>query len=212
MGRTSDFELSIEQHNQLIGAREAAKKAKDYKRSVRIRAVLLLGSHAKKREEVAEICETGVSTIYLWQRRYQKFGLEGLIDQYKPRPCRLSEAQQNELAAVMEEGPEASGFDTGIWTSPLVGKVIKERYGIVYSVSAIARLLHRLNFSVQLPQVQLARADPAAQAKWSNEDYPAIQKRAEEAGGVVFFSKTKRSSSSRAPGPGRGRGWVKGPS
>ena len=209
MGRTSDFELSTEQHNQLIEARAAAKKARDYKLSVRIRAVLLLGTQGKKREEVAEICETGLSTVYLWQRRYQKFGLEGLIDQYKSRPCRLSEAQQSELAVMMKEGPEACGFDTGIWTSPLVGKVIKERYGIVYSVSAIARLLHRLNFSVQLPQVQLARADPEAQAKWLNEDYPTIQKRAEEAGGVVFFSRTNRSSSNRAAGPGRGRGWVK---
>lgn len=209
MGRTSEFELSVEQHNQLIDARASAKKAKDYKLSVRIRAILLLGTQGKKREEVAEICETGLSTIYLWQRRYQKLGLEGLIDQYKSRPCRLTETQQSELATVIEEGPEACGFDTGIWTSPLVGKVIKERYGIVYSVSAIARLLHRLNFSVQLPQVQLARADPAAQAKWSNEDYPAIQKRAEEAGGVVFFFRTKRSSNNRAAGPGHGRGWVK---
>lgn len=205
MGRHTSFKLTIEDHNELVQARRDAKKSKDYELSRRLRAVILLGTGQKKKIEVAEICEVGVTTVYDWQRKYRKHGLDGLREHYKPKKCRMTGTQQEELEELLVSGPEAAGHDTGVWTTALIGKEIKERYGIAYSISAVTKLLHRLGFSAQLPQVQLARADPKAQKKWQNKTYPAILRRARKERGRVFFSGTSASSNNRAqepvPGP-----------
>ena len=211
MGRHSDFELNPDQVTELVSARNEAKKARDYEFANRARVVLLLGS-GSKRVEAAKTCEVSESAVYLWQRRYKALGLKGLRDHYKPRPCRLDARQQAELQSLIEGGPESAGFDVGIWTSAMVVDIIKEKYGVAYSVSAVARLLHRLEFSFQLPQVQLSRADPEAQKEWKETVYPAILQRAAEEGGVVFFSETRQCSSSPERVAKRGQGWVKAPS
>lgn len=204
MGRHSSLRIDATEHNTLIAAREAAKKAKNHELSLRIRAIILLGVVGKKKTEVAEICEIGLTTVYLWQRKYKKGGVEALKDNYKPKKCSLSVEAQQTLSEIVMAGPEAAGLDTGTWTAALVGDVIKERFGTVYSVSAVTKLLHRLNFSAQIPQVQLARADPRAQRKWQEKTYPAILRRARKDGGRVFFSRTNASSSSpdQEPQPG----------
>lgn len=181
-----------------------AKKAKDFDYAQRIRAILLLGSEGKRRAEVAQMLDVSESAVYLWLRKFRKHGLSGLRDNYKPRKSRLSEVQHEELREFVVQGPEAAGFDTGTWTAALVADLIREKFGIAYSISAVAKILHRLNFSVQLPQVQLARADPAAQKKWVQKTYPAILRRARKEGGAVFFSRTNASSNSRARAPGPG--------
>lgn len=204
MSRRSSLTIDSETHNTLVAAREAAKKAKDHELSLRIRAIILLGVLGKKKTEVAEICEIGLTTVYLWQRKYKSGGIEALRDNYKPKKCSLSEEAQNVLSEIIMAGPEAAGLDTGTWTAALVGEVIKDRFGTVYSVSAVTKLLHRLNFSAQIPQVQLARADPKAQKKWQEKTYPAILRRARKDGGRVFFSRTNASSNSPAQERPRG--------
>ena len=198
MGRCSDFTLQPREHDRLIVARLEAQKAKDQALSLRIRAIILLGAVGKKRVEVAEICETSVSTVYSWQRRYLADGLEGLRDKYKPKKCALSEEQLAELDQILISGPEATGLDTGTWTAALVRDVIKEQFGTAYSVSAVTKILHRLSFSAQVPKIQLARADPKAQKRWIKRTLPGIMKRARKEGGRVFFSRMRASSSSPA--------------
>jgi len=204
MGRITSFELTADQHNELVAERVTAKRNGNHELSRKIRAIILLGVNRKKRAEVAEICEASLRAIYLWQQKFRQSGVDGLREHYKPKRCSLSELQQIELASVVNAGPEAAGFDTGTWTAALIGDIIKDRYGVSYSISAVTKLLHRLNFSVQLPQVQLARADPKAQQRWVNKTYPAIQRRARKEGGVVFFSETSASSSSPVLEPARG--------
>jgi transposase len=52
------------------------------------------------------------------------------------------------LAGIIAAGPEAAGFDTGVWIAPVVVELVKERYGVSYSSSQIARILHDLKFSL----------------------------------------------------------------
>ncbi|MBX3169599.1 MAG: winged helix-turn-helix domain-containing protein [Candidatus Eremiobacteraeota bacterium] len=145
--------------------------------------------------------------------------MQGLRENYKPRKSNLTNLQQQELHSIVIEGPEAAGLDTGTWTAALVRDVIEKRFGVTYPTSAVPKILHRLSFSAQLPQVQLARADPRAQKKWVEKAYPAILRRSRKEGGVVFFqdecvfqqsgSRTRTwavSGAQRLPGaPGPGR-------
>lgn len=124
--------------------------------------------------------ELGVTrgSINRWLQWYDVSGVDGLRTRPIPGAApRLSDAQKAELSAVVEGGPQAAGFTSGMWTGPMVGDWIREHFGVSYHNQHIPRLLHLLGFSVQRPRKRLARADVDAQATWVNERLPEIKKK-----------------------------------
>jgi transposase len=91
--------------------------------------------------------------------------------------------QRAELTRLVEAGPIAAGFTSGMWTGPMVGQLIRERFGINYHNHTIPRILHELGFSVQRPRKRLARADHEQQEVWIKERLPAIKKKPRPAAG-----------------------------
>jgi hypothetical protein len=52
----------------------------------------------------------------------------------------------------LEEGPAAHGWaDDQVWTVARVRTLIGRMFHISYGVSGVTRLLHRMNYSVQMP-------------------------------------------------------------
>lgn len=132
-------------------------------------------------ERVAEMCDAlGVnrSSINRWLTWYHATGVDGLRTGKAPgRQPKLTEAQCDELVAVIEAGPQAAGFSSGTWTGPMVADWIARRFGVRFHINYVPRLLHDLGFSVQRPRKRLARADAAAQAVWLRERLPRIKKK-----------------------------------
>lgn len=95
----------------------------------------------------------------------------------------LTGEQLGELAAVVSAGPEAAGYNSGVWTGPMIGDWIQREYGVKYHNHHIPRLLHRLGFSVQRPRKRLARADLEKQEYWLRARLPAIKKKRPRAEG-----------------------------
>jgi len=127
---------------------------------------------------IAKELDTGRSSVYGWLDRYEAGGVDGLKTIKPPgAEPRLSEEQQVELAATIEGGPVAAGYNTGVWTGPMIGDLIRKRFGVGYHNHHIPRLLHRLGFSVQRPRKKLAKADAEAQAYWLRTRLPAIKKK-----------------------------------
>ena len=117
-------------------------------------------------------------SINRWLQWYDVSGVDGLRTRSAPGAApRLTDAQKVELCAVVEAGPQAAGFTSGMWTGPMVGDWIREHFGVSYHNHHVPRLLHQLGFSVQRPRKRLARADAEAQAGWLNERLPEIKKK-----------------------------------
>ncbi len=117
-------------------------------------------------------------SVNRWLQWYEAMGIEGLLTRTAPGPSRkLTEAQRSELTALVEAGPLAAGYPSGVWTGPMVGDLIEQRFGVRYHKHNVPRLLHELDFSVQRPRKRLARADAAAQATWFRKTFPAIKKK-----------------------------------
>lgn len=53
----------------------------------------------------------------------------------------------------------AYGFTSGVWTCPMVARVIDEEFSVSYHPAHVSRILHELKFSVQRPKKTLAQAD-----------------------------------------------------
>jgi transposase len=149
------------------------------------RAVGIQRYLAGKRVEVIRE-ELGVarSTVNTWLRWFEILGTDGLRSRKAPGPSRkLDSVQRAELTRLVEAGPIAAGFTSGMWTGPMVGQLIRERFGINYHNHTIPRILHELGFSVQRPRKRLARADHEQQEVWIKERLPAIKKKPRPAAG-----------------------------
>jgi len=170
--------LDLEEYNHIIDHRYLAKKRKDLESRVRLRAILLV-HEGKTLEEVGKILEVARSTVQRWIERYRSTGIAGLLVRgpYQGKKPRLSLDQKRELAIMIREGPENSGLDTGVWTSPIVADLVKRRFKIAYSPSQIRRILHELGFSIQYPRQELSQADKKRQATWIQEELPEIKKK-----------------------------------
>jgi transposase len=117
-------------------------------------------------------------SVNRWLQWYDALGVEGLVTAIPPGPVpKLSEGQRDDLTALLESGPTAAGYTSGVWTGPMIGDLIAERFGVRYHNHHVPRLLHELGFSVQRPRRRLARADAEAQAVWLREKLPRIKKK-----------------------------------
>jgi len=128
-------------------------------------------------EQAAQLDVTRGS-INRWLQWFEAAGTEGLRPRERPGGApRLSDAQQQQLIALVEAGPLAAGYQSGVWTGPMIGELIRRRFGVSYHNHHIPRLLHKLGFSVQRPRKRLARADAERQALWLKQTFPTIKKK-----------------------------------
>lgn len=171
----------LQLHHKTVQKLRRLKKEADiagvYRVAKRIHAVLL-NCDGRTSGEIADILESPLSRTSQWLRDYDVYGYEGLLEGYRSgRPARLSEKQRIQLCDVIDSGPVAYGFLSGVWTSPMIARVIGEEFSISYHPGHVRKLLCELGFSVQRPRRLLARADKQKQDKWHRYTYPRIKKK-----------------------------------
>jgi len=117
-------------------------------------------------------------SVNRWLQWYDALGVAGLVTAVPPGPApKLRGAQRQALITLIEAGPTAAGYTSGVWTGPMIGDLIAQRFGVRYHNHHVPRLLHELGFSVQRPRRRLARADAEAQAMWLRDKLPRIKKK-----------------------------------
>ena len=92
--------------------------------------------------------------------------------------CRLTPAQLHELAAVLEPGPVASGWDEDqCWTLARISEAIRSRFRVSCTLAGADLLLHRIGWTVQVPARQAAERDEERIAAWREETWPVVKGR-----------------------------------
>lgn len=74
-------------------------------------------------------------------------------------PPKLTPEQQQAIRGLVEKGPEAFGFEGGVWTRQRLAEVIAETFGVSYEVSSIGLLLKK---PPQPTKTQAARRSTAS--------------------------------------------------
>lgn len=167
---------------RLVAFSRKAQKRGDLKAWRRAKAVL--GYIAGRRViTLADELDVTRGSVNRWLQWYEADGLGGLVPKKPPGGTpRLSAGQQAELSAAVVAGPQSAGYNSGVWTGPMIGDWIWREFGVKYHNHHIPRLLHRLGFSVQRPRKRLARADLERQEYWLRKRLPAIKKKPPHAG------------------------------
>jgi transposase len=89
--------------------------------------------------------------------------------------CRLTPAQLDELQALLDAGPAAWGWEDQCWTLPRIAEIVRERFGVDYTLPGLDLLLHRLGWSMQVPARQAAERNEERIAAWREATWPAIK-------------------------------------
>ena len=168
---------TVKKVQQLVRLSKQALRDGAYRVANRLHAVAL-NMEGRSAPEIADVLKVHRSNVCLWLERWQEEGVEGILEGHRPgRPPNLSERQRQELVDILESGSVAYGFSSGVWTCPMIARVIEDEFSITYHPAHVSRILHGLEFSVQRPQKVLARADKALQSKWVRYRYPNLKKK-----------------------------------
>ena len=128
--------------------------------------------------QIADFLQAPRSKVSQWLSDYEQFGFEALLEgQRSGRPAQLTKPQQVRLEDIIDSGPQAWGFLSGVWSAPMVARVIAEEFAVAYTARHVRRLLHEWGFSVQRPRRKLLRADPDKQNRWRRYTYPRLKKK-----------------------------------
>ena len=130
------------------------------------------------------------TTIYKWQRKARgRKGLEALRSRIgSGRPRKLTAGQERKvLGWVNGKDPRQYGFDFGLWTRAMVGRLVEKKFAIHLSLASVGQLLGRLGLTPQKPLQRAYQRDPEAIAAWKSETFPKLAARARRNGADIWF-------------------------
>ena len=132
------------------------------------------------------ICRT---SIYPWLRAFHANGVEALEESVaEGRPCNLSEKQQQQVKRwIIGKDPRQYGFDFGLWSRRIVQDLVRQRMNLEIGVTAVGRMLARMDITPQKPLRRAYERDPVAVKLWLDETYPNLKRRAQKTGAKFFF-------------------------
>jgi len=141
-------------------------------------------------EDVARILGVSRVTIYNWLALYRKGGWDALDARKRGgrKPKLDSKAMEWLYKAITQTTPDQYRFPFVLWTSRLVGKLIKDRLGISLSKASVCRLLNQLGLSAQRPLWRAYQQSPEHVEHWMQNEFPAIHARAKREKAEIWFA------------------------
>jgi transposase len=153
----------------------------------RIQALLALADTLSVRE-VAERLSLGEQTVRDYRHAFLLRGLSSLSDKRPPgRPSKLTKSQRRALADLLKAGPQAAGYTSGCWNTPMIQDLIQSRFGVSYHPHYLATLLHNLGFSYQKARFVSDHLNEAKRLEWCRTKWPAIVRQARQRKALLLF-------------------------
>jgi transposase len=148
----------------------------------RLQAARLLkkGIH---QSEVARRVGAHRQSVSRWARQLAATGRSGLRKAGRAgRKPRLKAEDLPKIERGLKRGPEALGYETGLWTAGRVAHLIEKECGVRYHASQAWRILRQLGWSCQRPSGRALERDEVAIRRWKKESWPGIKKKPKKRG------------------------------
>jgi transposase len=133
--------------------------------------------------EVARQVGVHRQSVSRWERQLQQAGVRGLKKAGRAgRRPRLRPEDLRRIEKGLKRGPEALGYQTGLWTSWRVAHLIEHECGVKYHPSQAWRILGQLGWSCQRPVGRALERDEEKIRRWKRERWPEIKKKPKKRG------------------------------
>ena len=156
----------------------------------------------QRRREAAELLRQGVhqaevarrvgvhrQSVSRWAQQLNGGGLRALKRAGRAgRKARLRPEDLRRIEQGLKRGPQALGYESGLWTSARVAHLIQEECGIAYHPGHAWRILRQLGWSCQRPTGRARERDEIAIRRWKQKRWPEIQQKRKTSAGPSFSS------------------------
>ncbi|MHA1682559.1 MAG: helix-turn-helix domain-containing protein [Promethearchaeota archaeon] len=145
------------------------RKERDGLMKERYHAIALM-HELKSAPKVAKVIGRVRNTVWEWVNKFNKDGLEGL--RYKKPPgatSRLTEEEREHLKADILAGPRALGYDFSNWSGKNLSLHIKKQFSKEMGSRAVQKMLKKMGFTRQKPDIAYAKANPEAQVQFKED-------------------------------------------
>jgi len=180
--KSGDWEKLIEHLRQAY--------AKGQLRLVKRIHALLSVLDGKSPDEVATILDLSEQSVYNYVTAFILKGFDSLVYRRPSgRPPKLTKSQRKELSKLIDDGPEAVGYDCGCWTTGLIQDLVLTRFGVEYHPRYLAKLLQTMDYSYQKARFVSDHLGEVAeeQKEWMEKTWLAILRLAQEKGALLLF-------------------------
>ena len=153
---------------------------------------LLLVSENTHRSDVARLLHMSERNVYNWTSRFVLEGFPWLRGHHyrgRGRKSKLTKGQKERLYNIIAKGPEAYGFDAGLWTSAMIAEVILQEFGVTYNPRYVCSLLKKWNITYQKVAFEPDRSEDNERKRqeWAQVTWLKILTQAKEQGAVILF-------------------------
>jgi len=160
-----------------MGNPAGVKRNFDVLEQRRMRAAKLLNEGIHE-AEVARRVGVQRQSVNRWARQLSESGLSSLKKAGRAgRKPRLSEADLEGIRKALKRGPEALGYETGLWTAWRVADLIERECGVSYHSGHVWKVLRKLGWSCQRPTTRALERDEDAIRRWKKRRWPELKKK-----------------------------------
>jgi len=144
----------------------------------------------ERRLEGAKLSEAGISqadvarqlgvkrqSVHEWAKVMAARGEKGLARVRTGRKPRLNAVQLAKLAEHLQNGPQAHGYATALWTTERIARLIKRQFGVRYHRDHVGRLLGQMGWSCQRPTGRARERKEEEIVRWKRVEWPRIKKK-----------------------------------
>src|ERR1700674_2281612 len=148
----------------------------------RLRAARLLQKGVHQSEVPGRIGAHRQS-VSRWAQQLEAAGLPGFRKAGRAsRKPRLSPGDLPKIERGLNSGPQALGYETGLWTAWRVAHLIEQECGVRYHASQAWRILRQLVGSSHSPVGRALEREELAIRRWQKQRWPGIKKKPKNRG------------------------------
>ena len=167
MPKTLSFQLPEEGLSEIVKAIKHDKRPEVRQRAMGLRLL----HEGKSPKEVAAFLGVSQPTVYDWHHRWQRDGLEGLVNRPKPgRPVKATDSYVALLEEAVEQDPQELGYAFSLWTTERLRLHLKAKTGIELKPTQFRALLKENDFVYRRPKHDLTNLQDA-QARQAAEEW-----------------------------------------
>src|SRR5205823_10333171 len=128
--------------------------------------------------EVARQVGVHRQSVSRWAEQLKRGGLRALQQAgHAGRKARLRAEDLRRVERGLKRGPEALGYESGLWTSARVAHLIEKECRVRYHAGHAWRILRQLGWSCQRPSGRALERDEEKIWRWKQKRWPELKKR-----------------------------------
>jgi len=133
--------------------------------------------------EVARRVGVHRQSVSRWAEQLQHGGRQALHSAGRTgRKPRLGPAELKRIVQGLKRGPEALGYESGLWTAWRVADLIERECGVKFSDVQAWRILRQLGWTPQRPAGRARERDEEKIRRWKQQRWPEIKKKPKKKG------------------------------